>query len=124
MDQFPREEDMVLFSRDKEENTVLHVAAKFGHLAFVQSVLNKVGNAGGGSMLKHLVMIKNSDEQTLLHLACLSQASDEVSKEFIKYVLDKFDSHLLLQVVCFCLFYSGGSRPGSTALFKVNIVRK
>ena len=99
MDHFPRDKDMVLFSRDKEENTVLHVAAKFGHLDFVQDVLDKVRAAGGGSMLKHLVLIKNSDEQTLLHLACLSQASDEASKQFIKYILDKFDSHLFLLVL-------------------------
>ena len=90
--------DRVLFSQDKEENTVLHLAAKFGHLGFVQSVLERFKECRWSGMLKHLVLIKNSDEETLLHLACLSQVEDEISREFIEYVLGQFDSRLLLKV--------------------------
>ncbi len=100
---FVNDVERVLFSRDKEDNTVLHLAAQFGHLTFVQGVLKQFKDRA--PMLKHLVLFKNSEEETFLHLACLSQTSDDISRNFFKYVLDNFDSSLLLKVGTHIIHY-------------------
>lgn len=56
----------ILFSKNNFDETVFHIACRFGHLEIIKMILNKLNNTNYSSILNS----KNLQGQTCIHIAC------------------------------------------------------